>query len=537
MATKILILVAPAQTAFSVGLEGAEACDLNKFTDTVKNVEANPRALLVATAAARKEGALRESLMAAAGGASAAFLRTAEEAGPAQSFLAMLAGERSSGVKACLDKGSTIFSESFFQAGAVGTKLDAAFKFARDRLPAGAAVDAWASLQGLVFLGLRNLPEQGEKGTGERVDVQVGADDTRVAYSVRFDLSAEAFAKLPDSSLLELPRQAAPFFELRYQREAKKAELVCVFPRQNAPAPGAVEALTMEGKSALEKMEDVKDYQFKNFGSLGGSEPKEKRVVKGAFKKKFSEQVQVVKADAPEPEKVTKVSAEKVSDPNAGNFLVEGEVFNAPEAKVTVSGKDQLAPKSDGEKAWEQRCKVLQEELTKKDGLLTQLRADLAKASAIPAAPPGDKTHALLASKIEGLELTLKQREELVAKLNKEIADIKDPMKMGVISSIKDNQLEGLKGNITRLQGEIAEAQGREKELLAVVDKAIQMKDEAVKRLKELETKLRSSQGGNNSKMVMLEKQMDEQKRQNKELSKRITQLTEQLQAAGKKAA
>ena len=64
---------------------------------------------------------------------------------------------------------------------------------------------------------------------------------------------------------------------------------------------------------------------------------------------------------------------------------------------------------------------------------------------------------------------------------------------MDVITGIKDNQLDGLKGNITRLEAEIAEAKGREKELLAVVDKSVQMKDEALKRNKDLETKVKQA--------------------------------------------
>jgi predicted nucleic acid-binding Zn-ribbon protein len=89
--------------------------------------------------------------------------------------------------------------------------------------------------------------------------------------------------------------------------------------------------------------------------------------------------------------------------------------------------------------------------------------------------------------------------------------------------------VQGLKDNITRLQSELADAQGREKELMTVVDKAIQIKDDVTKKLKAAEAKLGQSSGGNNSKVVALEKQLDEQKRQNKELSKKVSQLLEQV--------
>jgi DNA repair exonuclease SbcCD ATPase subunit len=226
----------------------------------------------------------------------------------------------------------------------------------------------------------------------------------------------------------------------------------------------------------------VKDYEFHRFERLSGSAPEEKRVIKAGFKKKFSERVSVAAPPA-ETEKVTRIAA------------------NAPQEdkKVVVSGGSALG------KAPETFSSVSAEVGNK------------------------EKSASLLESKIQSLETTLKQREELITKLNKEIEEIKDPMKMGVISGIKDNQVEGLKDNIARLKSEAEEAAAREKELMTVVDKAIQLKDEAVKKLKDYETKLRQSQGGNNSKMQMLEKQLDEQKRQNKELSKKITQLMEQL--------
>lgn len=536
MAMKILIFVAPAQAPFQLGIPGAEASDLNRFS-TILQDSANERTLLLAPAGERAGGALLAPLLAAKTAGTVAYLSRPEDSAHAQEFLTKLSAGHGAGVKVVLEKGSTVFSEAFFQAGAVGTKLDSVFRFARDRLSSSTALDAWATLQSLVFNGLRNLPGQGEAGTGERVDVQLGADEKHLACSVRFDLAEDKFRALLESPLLALPRTATQFMEVRYLRDAKKAEILCVYSRAEGVPTGCVDSVTIEASAKMETQEDARDYQFQTFGSVTGSEPTEKRVIKGGgFKKKFSEKMKPKSGAAPAAADPATATAEQIVDADAGNFLVKGEVLQ-PAAKIVVSGDASLAKNAETEKVWESRFKTMQEEIGKKDGLLTELRAELAKAASGGGGGPAEKGTSLLESKIQGLEATLKQREELVAKLNKEIADIKDPSKMGVISGIKDNQVEGLKANIARVQAELAESQGREKELLGVVDKAISMKDEAVKRFKELDTKLRQSQGGNNSKSVMLEKQLEEQKRQNTALSKRITQLTEQIQATGKRVA
>ena len=404
------------------------------------------------------------------------------------SFLTSL--NRTVGVKDTLEKGSTIFSETLFNANSLGSKIDPCYQLALKTLGQQKAVDAWGTLHALIVLGIRCLPNQGANGTGERVDVQIGADSSKFSFSVRFDLPPEAVVDIRKNNLLELPRSCLDFFESRYINSGKKLELLGVSFLQGSPK-SCLEAHAFHPATVLENSQEVKEYHFKGFGSLSSATPEEKRVIKGkGFKKKFSEQVSIP-ADAAEKPTEIKITAEKIVDADAGNFLVKGEVLQpTPSSGPVVT----------------------------------------------PAATMG-KNPALLESKIQSLEATLKQRDELVVKLNKEIEDIKDPMKMGVISGIKDNQLEGLKNNITRLQGELAESQEREKELMSVVDKAIVMKDDAQKKYKELEGKLRTAQGGNNSKVVMLEKQLEEQKRQNQMLSKKVSQLTEQLQAAGKKVA
>jgi hypothetical protein len=503
MATKILVVKAEDNSSFQPNWPGAETLDLAAITTLLPTLPKETNITLLAPKALQKNSVI-QGYFDAGFPLTCLFFQDQEQANQYAQPLNFLSSEtRTTGIKDNLTKGSSIFTETFFNAGKVGERLDPCYKFARDKIGTTRSVEIWGAFHSLLFLGIQSLPEQGEKGTGERVDVQVGADANCFALSVKFDFAAEKWPDLRRNALLEVPRSAIDFFELRYLQNAKKVEILglCFF---NSKKPLSIEGISFHTSNALEDSKTVKEYNFQGFGSLKGSNPEEKRVVKGGFKKKFSEQV-TIKAKTEEKIEETTIKAEKVVDAENRNFLDEGEVLQ-PNSKVVVGGSAGLGKKAEAE---------------------TSKKASVA----------GEKSAALWESKLSGLEQTLKQRDELIAKLNKEIEEIKDPMKMGVISGIKDNQLEGLKGNIKRLEEELLESQGREKELLALVDKAVQMKDDAVKRIKDMDSKLRQSQGGNNSKVVALEKQVDEQKRQNKELSKRITQLTEQIQATGKKVA
>jgi hypothetical protein len=504
MAMKILVVKQPGFDLSPEAWKGAEPAELEKIPAILKSdIPPGGRSLLLAPAALRKAPQIA-GLLDAGLPITCLFFQSGAEAnqfGPVLTFLA--SEDRSTGVKNCLAKGSTVYSETFFQAGKVGERLDPVFRFAREKLGARRALEAWSTLQSFLFLGIRALPEQGEKGTGERVDVQLGADGNRLAFSIRFDLPPEETIGMRRHSLMELARDAVDFFEFRYLQSAGKAEFLglCFLSTEAATS---IEAQSFHPEAALESAQSVKDYVFETFGALHGSAGEEKRVLKGGFKKKFSERVKSVSQAEEVTPAAPQVTEEKIIDADAGNFLVSGEVLQ-PNQTVVVSGS------AGKEKPKEQP-------------------AAAAEASA-------GKSQSLLESKLEGLESTLKQREELIAKLNKEIEEIKDPMKKGVISGIKDSQLEGMKQNLARMEKDLAESNKREKELMAVVDKAIQMKDEAVRKFKELDVKLRQSSGGTNSKVVTLEKQLEEQKRQNKELSKRVTALTEQLTAAGKRVA
>jgi hypothetical protein len=429
-------------------------------------------------------------------------------AGDAIRFLPSLlifdGAERSEGAKEMLAKGSTIYNESFFNAKAVGTKLDPCFVFARGQLPAANATQAWACLQSLVFLGLQHLPEVGEKGTGEKVDVQLGADEKFLALTVRFELSPERLPFLKANPILSLPRFAAGMFEVRYLAAGHKVELNCLFFR----APGlerTIEITTFQPSAALENGDKVKDYSFRNFGAIpaeGATAPK----AKGGFKKKFSDQVRVADGNA------SAADSTRVSGPNDGPTSMIQSGADAPYKQPTlvVSGKAGLGTeKSDAVVVGGGGIVFERETVFKNEGAAARVIE--------------------LEAQIKHLEAQLKTKDELLSKTKPESDALG---KRDVITNIKDSQNEGLKQTIKTLEAELEEAKKREMELMKMVDKAVQMKDDAAKKIKELDVKLKATSGSGGSKVQMLEKALEEQKRQNKELSKRVTELNEKLRAA-----
>jgi hypothetical protein len=473
----------------------------------------------------RFDPGLAEAFEKCEGNLSCVFFQKAEDAqSSAIGFLEK--EERGLGVKSHLAKGSTIFTEAFFRAEGAGERLDPLFRFARARLSAGSALDLWVSFQAFLFVALRSLPGQGEKGTGERVDVQVGADGDHVAYSVRFDMAAEQFAAFRRGPGLELPRTCASAMELRYIRDAKKVEVSVLFPLKTTPL-GCIEVHTIHISAALDKAAGSGDYTYQTFNSLKGPATEETIVVKGAgFKKKFSAQV--------------KASEEKVADPENGNFLVSGEVLQGT-PKVAVSGGNGLgataiaAAESKVSMLTDQMA-ALQAQLKRRDEEILGLKSTAAKAPKAPtlseAAPEEWQ------KKVADLENVIVDRNSTIEKLSKEIEEIRDPLKRGVVSGLKDNAMKGLEDNINRLKKELEDSGNREKEMLAMLDKAVVIKDEAQKKLKEYEHKLKASSGGNNSKQVMLEKQIEELKRQKSDMSKKYDDLRKEYEAAtGKKAA
>lgn len=532
MATKILFLDAAHLATTESSFLGGATVSPDQCRSAWKDLPTGESIVTLAPATYRFDIGLGEAFAAAQGSLSCVFFQRAEDAqSPDLGFVNDVA--RPLGVKSHLSKGSTIYSETFFNANGVGEKLDAAYRFAHGKL-AERSLDAWASLQALLFLAIRSLPKHGEGGTGERVDVQVGADAQRVVYSVRFDLAFAEFAGFRKHAILELARACAGLLELRYLRDAKKVEVCALFPLA-ARFLGCIEVHSVHQSAGLDSPESAKEYQFQTFASLKGAEDKPAPKV-GGFKKKFSEQVSTAPS-APAAE----------------------AAVPAPEAKVVVSGAASLGKKeapaavSAGNPEAEKKVELLtgqvatlQSELAKKDSMIQQLRADVQKANgaataaaaaATPRPASEDAPDSHWENKLKGLEVQLKEKTMMVEKLSKDIEEIKDPSKRNVISGIKDNAQEALKQQIERLQKELETAGEREKEMLAVLDKAVQIKDASEKKIKELETKVRGASGGNNSKVVQLEKQLEEQKRQNQAMSKRVSGLIAQLDKAGIKPA
>ncbi len=493
MPTKILVIETPHFQLGANAGETAERASPETFPATLKKFQGEggtDTLFLLAPSDIKTHAAFGEAV----NGPASVSVAVCESQQDAIRFLPSLlifaGGDRAQGVKDCLGDGSTIYSETFFNGKAVGTRLDPCFNFARTRLSGVLATNAWGCLQSLVFLGLQNLPEQGEKGTGEKVDVQIGADDKLVAFTVRFEIKPDQLAALRANPLLTLPRTAAGVFESRFIQAGNKIEFNCLFFRSGG-AERPIEITSFHRDAALEDASFVKEYTFKTFAALTEPAPEEKTKVKGkgGFKKKFSEKM--AESSPPPATEETKIASD-ISGP-VGSTTVKGAPA-AAEAKVVVSGKASLVPDKE-----------------------TVIKNENAANKVLE-----------LEAKIQALEHNLKVREEALAK-----AGAEDPLKKrDVITNIKDSQAEALKQRIKILEEEAEETGKREKELMSMVDKAVQMKDEAAKKIKDLDTKLKQSSGGTSSKVTQLEKQLEEQKRQNKELSSRVTELNNKLKAA-----
>ncbi|NUM87629.1 MAG: hypothetical protein HUU37_00355 [Bdellovibrionales bacterium] len=375
--------------------------------------------------------------------------------------------KRTLGIKNFLEKGSVIYGEALFNAGNLGSRLDPAFDFSRKLMSSAFALRTWATLEAVILTAFQYLRGNGDGSSGDRVDVQVGADARTYAMSVRFDGPEEGIGKILGESSLRTAMEQCHLLEVRHLTAAGKMEVNLVFFLDSSPKT-CIRSFVTTGSNAVEAADDVSEYVFKPLSAAAnadGAEPVRK--VKG-FKKKFSEQVKTFAADKPEKESETRIRGD------------ESDGF----AASLVSGKAE-------------------------------------------AGKPADV--ALLESKLESAQNTIRQREELIQKLNKEIEEIRDPLKMGVITNIQDSQKQALADNIKRLETELQEADKREKELMSIADKAVQLRDEAIKKSKDLEGKLRMTSGGTNSKVAQLEKQLEESMRQRSLLSKRVDELTQKL--------
>jgi|GEM_PF-4836059 len=528
MPTKFLVIETPHFQLGANAGEQTEKIDPASFPARLKqHREANTNDLLFVLAPEE----LRYQLVfqdagSGPGSVSVAFFPKAEDAIRFLPSIFLFASDtRSTGVKNTLAKGSAIYLETFFNVTSVGSKLDPVFAFARRHLTALSATNAWGSIQTLVFQGLQSLPEQGEKGTGEKVDVQIGADEKLLTLSVRFDLPKEKVPGTRVSPVLTLPRSSAGIFESRFVAEGEKMEFNCLFFRDGGPVR-PIEIQTFENAAALENPASAREYSYQAFSAISTAMPEEKRVVKAGktgFKKKFSA---VINPSGAEPEAVSAISAN-----------------NAPyaEKKLVVSGHAALGKDAQmitGKAAPAEASTLVTGDYTEKEkvSLVKGASAGLEESSTTVKSNvafgeketifKGGATNAELEQQIHAMNITIQQKEAMIIKLNKDLAAVNDPLaKRDVITNIKDNQSEGLKQNIKVLETELEEAKEREKELMKMVDKAVQMKDEAAKKIKELDLKLKQAGGNKGSKEQMLEKQLEEAKRQNKELAARIGEM------------
>lgn len=290
MATKILMLESPGFMQNFISFPEATVTPAAGCRDAWAGLSPTDSVLTLAPASARFEPGLGDAFDQTKGNLSCAYFQRADDM--QSSDLGFLNEEtRPLGAKSHLAKGSVIFSETVFNAVGVGARLDPVYRFAKSKFAGGLSLDVWASFQSLLFLALRQLPAQGESGTGERVDAQVGADDNNFVYTIRFDLAPAAFALFRRQPMLELARACAGILELRYVRDAGKAEITARFPLKARPA-ACIEVHSVHHTSALEGVDSAKDYSFQAFATMPGQDAPEARVLKaGGFKKKFSAQV------------------------------------------------------------------------------------------------------------------------------------------------------------------------------------------------------------------------------------------------------
>lgn len=388
---------------------------------------------------------------------SAAYFARTEDATRFSPTLAFLQAEsRSTGIKATLAAGSTVFTESFFSASALGSKLDVCYDLAQKTLKPETSVGAWAAIQAMIFLGLRSLPDHGNKNTGDKVDLQIGTDTAKLACSLCFTITPNRLNEFRGHPLLEVLRNSAGLFEVRYHKEGSRIEILALFFAGESPE-WAIECQTFAATTPLEDG-SVKDYAFRTLGSMrenGGAAPAKA----SPFKKKFSDKM---KESAPPPAPATAAPA------NGGTEVIMNLTAKVENLENAVREKEAL--------------------LVKQTQQLKELQKNSTAGAAGPAVDPKAKD--------------------------------------------KDATITALKNQVGKLEEELADA--LEKEEAADAKEALPagMKDQFLRKIKDLEVKLKAAQDERNGKLIALEKQLEDNKKKMKDMSKRITELTEQLRDA-----
>ncbi|MGE3263564.1 MAG: hypothetical protein AB7K68_17440 [Bacteriovoracia bacterium] len=454
MPTKILIVQTGAFKVPANSWAGAEVIELNQIKDSLAKNTASPILLVGGLE-------LRNDIQ---------FCALLDESPQPFGFLQFCRGEdltrfasqitflqsdsRSIGIKGVLSSGSTIYTESFFSAAGTGIKVDACQELAAKRLKPEAALNAWAAIQSMIFFGLRSLPNQGSGGTGEKVDMQIGTDTSKLACSIQFPIPREKLSDFRKHPMLETLRASAAFFELRFHKEGSRLEILVVFfSGENPDWP--MECNSFTPVTPLEDAATVKDYSFRLLGSLGAAKDA-KPAAASPFKKKFSDRMK-----------------DSVPPPAA-----------APETAAPATA---------------------------------------------PAGPPPE-----FAAKLEALETKIREKDQMITKLGKELAEahVASQGAKAPVNGKEAQLIQALKSQVTKLEDELAEALEREQESAGQETLAPGMKDQLLRKIKDLDVKLKAATDERSSKIMGLEKQLEEAKKKAKEMSKRITELTEQLKDA-----
>lgn len=420
---------------------GAQAFELNKLKDTIPGkLSGSEGNLVIGPSPLRYEACLEAPLRDPSANFCLLLFSRAEDAVRLAPRLFLCAQpNRTIGIKDWLTAGSTIYSEAIFNAGALGAKLDHCYAFALQHLAPAESLATLNCIQAAAGLGLQSLLEK----PSEKVGLQIGQDQTQLAFSVQFPLAPERLAEFRRHPLLEVARTSAHFYETRYLHDAQKFELTCLFFREARPER-TIECHSIQPLGGQEDPLRVKEYQFLPLSSLANGSSGSKAVPAGsAFKnkKKFSEQVQT-------------------ANPRAGGPTV-----------------------------------------------------------------------AALENQIVGLEHSIAEKDQVITRLSKDVSDQRDAAANSAMTVDREQQLKSQRETIQRLEQDLAKALLREKESAKPVEGS---KEDLAKKLKETEFKLKAAIGESLNKTTSLEKQLEEQKRQNKELIKKLNELSEQTR---KKAA
>lgn len=427
--------------------QAAQHCQTDQYSLLVIPVdEQSPTPEAVAAAIPGPRVIMAGAVEASADGSQLS-LGTVREPELLRGALASLNPQRSIGVKYFLEKGSTVYYNTFFPTLGLGAKLDACHAFFQRELGQSRSLIAWNAVYNLLLMGLRQ----------SSVDVQFGSDERQAWGSVVFSLTSgrvnENAFHMMNQLELRLARELAPMVDTRVLENSEKLEISIGFSKK-LESSEHVSFFRLEATEALEDQAFAACYKFRHIEDAAGELGAEQKTKKRGFQNR-------TKGEEPQAADAVQVV---VKDPN-------------PE---------------------------LQQE-------------------------------------IDYLKKQIALRDEMLAKLNKDVAELKNPEKWQVITGIQDTQKEGLKDNIDRLKQDVEFLEKEKKQLLSLADQAVRVRDQSQQQSRGLEVKFRQQQESYTTRIQLLEKQVDDLSKQKQALVKQVSELSEKLKqqprASGKKAA